>query len=384
MGQDGQIAQPSGSPESRNEFLDGRNGAPPEGGSEGASVLPPVLPPAPTDWFSQIMDEILDLTDQVASVALFGPIGVGKSFIARAILDHDRTKATFGDNRHFIHCGDLQNSPEGFIERLSEAVHTDVVQLQSRLESSPPLMLVLDGAGSFLDPLIPDTDEVHAMIEEFGSYEHVCLVTTSRMYPDIRGFHRIHIQTPPEDGARDIFHSLCDLGRSSAVDALIAKLDLHPLSIELLAGIVRENNWDEPTLLKAWEDETSVLKATYYQRLKDVVEPVFHSPAIKELGTMARDVLGAIATFPSGIEECKLEGIFHGSGGVGEVVDVLCKFSLVSRRGGIVRMLLPFQFYFIESMFTTTETGEVIEWGPDCMPAKACMSSSSINRVLVI
>ncbi|KAF9791269.1 kinase-like domain-containing protein [Thelephora terrestris] len=85
-------------------------------------ALIPVLPPAPSDWFSNITDEILDLTDQVASVALFGPIGIGKSFVARTVLDHDRTKAMFGENRHFVRCDDLGDSLEDFIQRLSDTV----------------------------------------------------------------------------------------------------------------------------------------------------------------------------------------------------------------------------------------------------------------------
>ena len=351
------------------------DGGDPNAGDGNTPIIPSAPPPAPTDWFSQTTNDILDLTDQVASVALFGSIGVGKSFVAHATLDHDRTRATFGDNCHFIRCHDLGNSRGSFIGRLSEAIDIDVAQLQSRLDSSPPLILVLDGIDCFLDPPIPDAEEIHAMIEELGSHEHVCLVTTSRMYPDIQGFHRINIPAPPEDCARDMFHSLCDLGRSSTVDTLIAKLDFHPLSIELLTNAIRENDWDEATLLKVWDDEASVLRENYYQRLKDAVEPVFRSPTIKKLGDAGRDVLGAIAAFPSGIGERQLGGIFHATGGVGEVVDVLCRFSLVSRRDGFVRMPSPFQFYFLESMFVAAKTEEVIKWGPDCRPKRLCMSS---------
>lgn len=82
------------------------------------------------------MDEILDLTDQAASVALFGAIGVGKTFVARSVLDHHRTKVSFGENRHLLRCDDLPNSLEGFLECLSEAIHTDPAQLQYHLQSS--------------------------------------------------------------------------------------------------------------------------------------------------------------------------------------------------------------------------------------------------------
>ena len=70
------------------------------------------------------MTEILDLTDKLASVALFGPIGVGKSFVARAVLDHDQTQAKFGRNCHFIYFDDPKISLEGFLERLSGVIRT--------------------------------------------------------------------------------------------------------------------------------------------------------------------------------------------------------------------------------------------------------------------
>ena len=344
-------------------------------GDNGTRTPSPAPSLAPTNWFAQHLDEILDLTDQVASVALFGSIGIGKSFVARAVLDHNRTKAKFGENRYSMCCDNLPSSPGAFMERSSELIHVEVSCLQTRLRSSPALMVLLDGVDPILDPSFPDAEEIHATIEEFGSYEHVCFVTTSRIYPDIRGFHRVEVPVPTEHGAREIFYGLCNLDRSAAMDTLIAKLDFHPFSIGLLAEFIRENGWDEQTLLKAWDDQEGTLRTTYYRRLGDVIEPVFRSPEIKALGAAAQDVLGAIAVFPSGIEEYKLEGIFFGTAGIGEVVDALCKFSLVHRRGGVVKMLSPFQFYFLESMFVYAQTEEVIKWGPDCMPAKACESS---------
>ena len=340
----------------------------------------PALPKAPANCFSReaAVDEILDLMEQSASVALFGSIGVGKSFVALTLLHHNQTQAKFGRNRHFMRCDDLSNSLEAFLERLSDAIHTnrttDMVQLRSHVETSPPFILVLDGVDFILDPLAPGAEEISATIEEFGSYDHVCLVTTSRMYPDIHGFHRIEVPTLSEDGARDAFYGLCSLSRSSAMDNLIARLDFHPLSINLFANSVRENDWDESALLKAWdEDQASTLEKNYHQTLRDAVEPVFHSPTIQKLGTTARNALTAIAAFPGGIEESKLEGDFLGIAGIGEAIDILCKFSLIYRQDGFVRMLSPFRFYFAMSL-TPAECAEIIRWDADCNAAKACMS----------
>ena len=334
------------------------------------------------NWFPQeeIVNDVLDLTDQLASTALHGPIGVGKSFAALTLLHHNRTKAKFGRNRYFMRCDDLTNSLEGFLERLSDTIHvnlpTNMTQLRSHLESSPPLILLLDGVDFILDPLAPGAEEISAVIEEFGSYERVCLLTTSRMYPDIHGFHRIKVSTPSEDGARDTFYSLCNLGRSSAVNDLIRKLDFHPLSINLLASSVRENDWDEPMLLKAWgDDQMNALGASYHQRLKDAMESMFRSPTIQNLGTTGRFVLEAVAAFPNGFEERRLQNTFNGVTGIEVAVNTLCKSSLIYRQDGFVKMLSPFRFYLLESMLQPPQHAEVIHFDPvNCSAAKACMS----------
>jgi hypothetical protein len=192
------------------------------------------------------------------------------------------------------------------------------------------------------------------------------------MYPDLHGFHRIEAPTPPEDDARDIFYSRCNLARSPAVDGLIAGLDFHPLSIDFLARFVRESDWDAATLLDAWDDQTSALVTNYRQSLKDSLELSLRSPTIRGLGTTARDALNALAAFPLGVEEGKLGGIFRITG-VGAVFDTLCRFSLVYRQDGFMKMLSPFRSYFLDSMAKLTQHGEVIRWGPDCHPARGGM-----------
>ena len=332
-----------------------------------------VLSRAPTNFSSQdeIVNGVVDLTDRAVSIALFGSVGTGKSFVALNILHHYQTKAKFGQNRYFMRCDDLKNSLEGFLVRLSDTVQTDVAQLRSHLQSAP-LILLLDGVDSILDPLTPQFEEICATIEEFGNYEHVCLVTTSRMNLDIHGFHQIEVPTLSGDEARDTFYNLCSLPRSSRVDSLIATLDLHPLAIELLASCVRENDWDEPTFLKAWDDDqTSLLKTSEHRRLRDAIEPVPRSSMISRLGTTAQDVLGEIAASPYGVKECELKEM----AGTGEAVDVLCKSSLVYRKDGIVKIFAPVRSYFLESAVVPAQREEELFWDVGPMPG-ACMSSS--------
>jgi len=341
----------------------------------------PTLPQSHVNLFPrEVLNEALDLTDQVASTALFGPIGVGKSSVALALLHHNRTKAKYGRLRYLMHCDNVTNSLEDFLKGLCDAIHidrtTDMAQIRLHLESLPPLILLLDSVDSILDPLAPESEDISAVIEEFGSYDRVCLLTTSRMDPDIHGFHRVEVPTLSEGDARDAFYGLCNMGRSPAVDDLIARLDFHPLSINFLASSVHENGWDEPMLLKAWDDDQEdALKTKYHQRLRGAMEPLLLSPTIQDLGTAAPDILGAIAAFPGGIEERRLRSTFAGATGVEVALEVLCKFSLIYRQDGLVKMLSPFQFYFLECMLEPAQHVEVIRCDVDnCHTAKACTS----------
>jgi len=339
----------------------------------------PAIPPAPANCFprEEIVSEILDLTDQVASTALFGSIGVGKSFVALALLHHDRTKVKFDENRHFMRCNDLTNL-EGFLERLSGAIGAsrtmDIGQFRSHFESSPPHILLLDGVDHITDPIGPEAEEILSAIEELGCYQHVCLLTTCRMYPEIRGFHRVEVPILSGGDARDGFYGLCHLDRSPVIDNLIERLDFHPLSIDLLASSIRENNWDESALLEKWgSGRAGPSEVRYRQSLRDGVESSFRLQTIQNLGTTAREVLDAIAASPCDIEEGRLDSILPGTTGVGVAIDVLCKFSLLYRKDGFVKMLSPFRFYFLDLTLEPTQHVEIIRWDPaNCSASKAC------------
>jgi hypothetical protein len=108
----------------------------------------------------------------------------------------------------------------------------------------------------------------------------------------------------------------------------------------------------------------------YRQSLKDSLELSLRSPTIQGLGTTAQDALNALAAFPLGVEEGRLGGIFPCITGVGAVFDTLCRFSLVYRQDGFMKMLSPFRSYFLDSMVKLTQHEEVIRWGPDCHPAR--------------
>jgi len=123
---------------------------------------------------------------------------LGKTFVALTVLRHDEVRAWFGRNRYFMRCDVIKNSLEDFLGRLPDMIYIiDVAQLRSHIQYSPPLPLLLDDMDFALDPLAPGAGGISVMIEEFGSYEHVCLVTTGGVGPDIHGFHRVEVPILP-------------------------------------------------------------------------------------------------------------------------------------------------------------------------------------------
>lgn len=333
-----------------------------DGSAEGPSHSPdlfrsPLLPQAPANLFGRdaIIDDLLGLAERSASVMLFGSGGNGKSAIAHTLLHHDRIAARFGKHRYFMRCDDLVDSLDGLHGRLSDTIgashQADMTQLYSYFAfSTPPCILVFDGVEFILDPLAPGASEIATAIEEIGRCQNVFLLATSRMNIKIPGFHHIEVPTLDEGDALDTFYTSCSLERSNAVDRLLAELDYHPLSTDLLASAVWENGWDEPGLLKAWHDrKTGILKGSGCQSLEENIRSIFRTPTIRQLGTAPQETLEAIALYPNGVKESKLESTFPRIAAIGEAANALCKFSLMYRQDGFITMLSPFRLYFLES-----------------------------------
>jgi len=309
------------------------------------------------------MTKLLDYLDGLVSVVIPGAVGIGKTTIALALLHHNHAQTKFSHSRHFMRCDDLANGLEPFLERLSDAIGLsptrNMEELRLHLALLPPLMLVLDSVECILDPLGKESKEICAAIEEISQHEGFCLLATSRMAVNIRGFRTIEALTLSQDKAQDMFYGLCHLNKSPAVDDLLASLDFHPLSIDLLARATFENGWDESRLLREWDDnQTDVMKAANRQSLGDAIESALASPTIRSLGSAACETLQGFAAFPDGLEAAKLRGVFPTIGGVEEVVSKLCKFHLLDRRDGVVKILSPFRFHFLHRALSITPVRE--------------------------
>ena len=250
-----------------------------------------------------------------------------------------------------MHCHGLESSLDEFLGRLSEAIGVcdlkGMAQLRSHLSASPRRMLVVDGAECILDPLSPGAAGITSAIEEFSRCQNVCLLLTSKMDVRIAGLRRIKVPKLSVNGAQDVFYSRCGLERSVEVDNILEELDSHPLSIDLLASAASENDWDEATLLEAWEGgKVSILKACGCQSLEDNIKLVLATPIIQAHGVTALKTLGVLAAQQNGVRESKLEIMFAEIAGVEDAADALCKCFLVYRKDGFLKMLSPFRLYF--------------------------------------
>ena len=112
--------------------------------------------------------------------------------------------------------------------------------------------------------------------------------------------------------------------------------------------------------------------SSYHEGLKDAIELSFRCLTIQNLGSTARDALEAIAAYPHGIKECRFQSALPNI--TSEAVNVLCRFFLIYREDGFVKMHSPFRFYILESTLTLTQHVEVIHWDASCHPANARMS----------
>jgi len=132
-------------------------------------------------------------------------------------------------------------------------------------------------------------------------------------------------------------------------------LDYHPLSMVLLAKGASGKGWDEPTLLRLWDD---ALSSDDNRSLGAAIQSVLAAPTIQQLGPAAQDTLEAIAAYPDGVAEIRLGRILSDIGGIGDVLDVLSRFFLVERYDGFVRMLSPFRLHSLRQALTVVPVRE--------------------------
>ena len=313
------------------------------------------LPPPPSgDCFGRdnLIEEVIGFAENLASVALIGAGGIGKTSIALTVLHHHQIEERFGENRRFIRCDQFPASRPHFLARLSKVIGAgvenpeDLIPLRPFL-SSKEMFVILDNAESVLDPQGTGTREIYSVVDELCRFKNICLLITSRITTVPPHCKRLEIPTLSMEAACDIFYGIYgNRQQSGIINNILHRLDFHALSITLLATTASHHAWDHDRLAQEWDAQRArVLKTVYNESQAATIELSLSSPTFLSLGTNARDLLGVIAFFPQGINEKNVDWLFPTISNRLHLFDTFCLLSLTHRSHGFVTMLAPIRDY---------------------------------------
>ncbi|KAG2126951.1 hypothetical protein DEU56DRAFT_535937 [Suillus clintonianus] len=331
----------------------------------------PTEPPSRPDMFygrDKLVAELTNLVVNDKHIALIGPGGMGKSSLAKAILNEPLVMEKFTDRRFFVTYDGLDPSAitfETFMTRFVGALGIEIAgadpvrQISSFLRSASAL-IVLDNAETFEEASASSRlGEIPPAIAEIANISGVIIVLTSRSRRNAPNVRWITKDIPPLDlsSAQAVFFQIYyHTSRSDAeenIKGLLKELDFHPLSINLLANAAQQNSWSPAALLKRWKDRHSkVLDAgkEKLHSLSDTMELSLSSPSVLDLGVDGRRALAIIAFLPQGLNEDLASDLLPSLPQVDAICDVLCMQSLVYRQDKFIKMLAPIRHYVQDSL----------------------------------
>jgi hypothetical protein len=230
-------------------------------------VVSSTLPPNPKmigreDRLEELVKAILE-DDRPIIVA--GALGMGKTTLALAAAYDPRVIERFGkDGRFFVNLEPAPNA-EGLLSRLATHLGLPASGAASELEANiaatcaaAPALAILDNLET---PWRKDPAATEALLGRLAAIESLRLVITVRGEPPGIGARTLQdIERLQDADARALFlrHAGDQFGADPALPGLIAALDGHPLSIELLAANA-QGKTDLRGLAADWSDRRADL-----------------------------------------------------------------------------------------------------------------------------
>jgi tetratricopeptide (TPR) repeat protein len=334
------------------------------------SQRPEAPPPRPSIFFGRegFLHEVLGLLlgHERSHVVLIGPGGIGKSSLAKAILNDPVVEAKFKDRRFFIRFDNLLSSQityNIFIECIARTLGVAVSASGGHREISDflrsgDILIVLDNAETFLDcKATEEIPHINRAIAEFGDYSSVTILITSRVRKLPHDLVYALREVPPLDKgpAIETFTQvyLQNISHSpSILELILDSVAYHPLSINLLAHTGEENQWSVEEIFAHWGVQHTRLLCTGYRKddsLGQAIKLSLSSPSVKALGDAVRGVSRIIAFFPQGVLREKVREVFPTVIGIEEIINVLLKQSLLLCNNGFVTMLAPIRLYLCDA-----------------------------------
>ncbi|KAG1731570.1 hypothetical protein EDB19DRAFT_1912474 [Suillus lakei] len=228
-------------------------------------------------------------------MALIGPGGMGKSSLAKAILNEPPIVAKFGGRRFFVTYDGLKSSTvtlEVFMTRFAGVLGIELAgaNLVWRVFSFLHLanaLIVLDNAETFQEASGSSVlGEISSAIADIADIPGIVLILTSRSRRNAPNVPWIQKDIPPLDlsSAQEtffrIYHQVSRSNAEEEITHLLKELEFHPLSINLLANAAQLNSWPPDLLLKRWDNRRS-----------------------KNLGEDGRRALAVVAFLPQGLND---------------------------------------------------------------------------------
>ncbi|KAG1813584.1 uncharacterized protein BJ212DRAFT_1588601 [Suillus subaureus] len=292
-----------------------------DGNTIGVNVLKyhPTEPPSRPSMFYGRDDLVAELTTLVVSdehIALIGPGGMGKSSLAKAILHEPLTIEKFADRCFFVTYDGLDPSTitfETFMARFAGALGIEIAGIDtlrpiSTFLHSSSALVVLDNAETFEEASASSAlGKIPSVIAEIACIPGTVLILTSRSRRSAPNVPWITKDIPPLDSSsaqEAFFRIYCQADHENAeggITNLLQDLELHPLSINLLANAAQQNGWSPVMLLERWKDRHSAVLdhgEGKLQSLSYTMQLSLNSPSIQKLGEEVRHTLAVIAFLP--------------------------------------------------------------------------------------
>lgn len=284
---------------------------------------------------------------------LIGTGGMGKSTIAKAILNEKSIVANF-EARLFITYDGIPASSmtyQTFLNSIGESLGLSAPTSRAILQHLLPMnaLLVIDNAESFLDAPESDIGLIYRTLEDIGAQSSTRIIITTRnteTIPPNLPCHRLQISGLDMEAARQAFLAVYPMPSFDAkIAEILSDLEHHPLSINILANVAVMNDWSPGELAKAWrERQTELLDGAQddkYRSLRVTIE--LSIKAFKDRQTIL-ELLRAIAFLPQGIHIDDLAAISHSADIIWQA-ERARRSSLIYRLGDRLTMLAPVRMY---------------------------------------